>query len=353
MTEEAQPQPVTPVEVPPALVEIAQAPSAADAAKEAEIKAAAERRVVLINWLEKLNEALKSMGNAILMSRPPQKEEGQYFWEQTGFVAEKGKFYCRFGNRLYQPIGDDDGQGFYPSEGSKFIWMHEFAIVKVIPFVGAFKVQKKADKDIVDDEKNPARLTDHERDNMIEAMQDITEEFEAFLKAETDEAIKEHRERLEDTIQLASLKCPKLDHRLQLLAIQNPELNSGKNQIDLAKADIKSLAGACIEYMRMKLCDDDQRRHFASNELVPGTDGQNVTQVTLIDSLLARLNPLIPEEGKEFDDKAIAAILDGAGVVYPPLGEVLKPYVGTADVLGAAKTAVEFLGQEKTRLVKG
>lgn len=360
MTEDAQqPQPVQLkiVEVPAELAEIAKEPevAAVPEAPDAKAEEAATRRIVLMSWLEKLSGALASMGPngaAILISRPPARGEDRFFWEQTGFAAENGTVYCKFGNKQYQPIGKDDGTGFYPTEGSKFIWMHDFAIVKLLPFVGAFKVQKKEEGSIVEDKSNPARLTDHERKNMTENMKGLMEEMERFLNSATAEEKTENQERLLHTIELASLQCPKLDHRLQLLALQTPELNSADGKFDLEKADAKSLAGVCIEYLRMKLADDSVRRHFEGNELVPGDVGVKTSIVTLIDSLVDRLKPLIPEEGKEWDAAAITEILDGSGVVYPPLRDILKPFIGSADVVAAAKAVLTFLEAEKTRLAK-
>ncbi len=298
---------------------------------KAEAKA---RWLALIDWLMTVDAAVRN--GQTLLSRP----NAMYLWQQTGVVIEKSKVFAKFGNSPYQPIGTFDGEGYYPTDGSKLIWAHDFALAELEPCASPFKIQKR--QALVDIGETTTALSDKERNAMEACFKDMAKALENMESTSEPAAYKALEDELLNTIKYYATAIKRLDDQLARIAKENPAL-----QADLSGADPKTLGKAVTEFIRMKLNDDAIRRYHTENELVTG---EQATPASVIDKCMARVSVAIPPEGQDWEPEQLKKALEAVCVIYPASIAVLEPYFGTSDLMEAASAALKFLQAEKDKL---
>lgn len=298
------------------------------------IEEAKARRVALIDWLMNLDSSVRE--GHILVSRPNE----MYLWQQTGFMIEGGKVYGKYGNAHYQPIGRDDGEGYYPTQGAAVLWSHDYAIASVKAIAGPFTVSRK--EVIIDvSEATDTALSDKERDAMMAALKQLQANQATFQRAETDEDKTKIRQTMVDDVRLFSFQIARLDKALTDLAEKNPEFKR-----DLTGIDPVSLTNACVEYLRMKLNDDAIQRY--NRECTIEASAGNAQ--TILERCMTRISEAMPVQGKECNEVTLREALEAIMVIYPASVAVLAPFMGTTNLVEAAGEALKFLQGEKDKL---
>jgi hypothetical protein len=296
---------------------------------------AATNRTALYAWLGMLQDVLAANEGSMLVTR---KDEN-FLWRQTGILIENGVVFAKLGENHYQPIGKDDGTGFYPTTASRLFWAQDFKLAKMTDFEGAFRVEK-----LISGVQSGAAadatvdLTEYERAKMVdnfEALSDYIKRFNAardigemgpFQQAQTD---------LLNVLKLACIQCPKLDMRLVRFGMENPEL---KLQPDLSgDFKIEDLAGVACEWLRMQLNEDATRKHYRTTVLVPTV---TVTAEELLLNFNAKLQFLAAN--KTAEPELIRTVLKEAMTMIPALQPVLEPFDQSTNVFGALKAAANY-----------
>ncbi len=299
---------------------------------------ARQARLDLMTWLDRLNTTLIDNPNAIMVSRP----SGDFLWRQIGFFIEKGQVFAKLGENHYQPIGVLDDECFYPTESSKLLWQQEFGIAGITPCLGAFTVEKVKER-VETDENDRTQLTDKNRERLINAFEEIKKVFATFTAAADigdQKAIEAGEAELLDCLRLCCIQCPPLDRHLQAMRAEHPEIKpdfSGVTPSDLIKP--------VSEWIRMRLNDDGQRRHFQQRALVPSENGTRR-------DLLLRSKQHIEQAfgGGNFDAQLMKTVLEGRMVVFPELLVLLKPFVETTEVFQAGEVTLRWVEDELAKL---
>ncbi len=293
-------------------------------------------RTALYGWLTKFQDLLLQNPGACLVSR---RDEDQ-LWRQTGFLIEGGVVSAKLGEHHYQPIGLDRDGGFYPTQGSKILWANEFSIAVMTPFKPPFEVTKVEKAGPVDSQA-PGALTDRERAMLEANFKDLKTIHDAYsaAMAEGDETkIKAANADVLDGLRLACIQCPKLDQKLTEFSIKNPELGL---QPDLTgNVTPIQLFQIATEWIRMKLNDDSQRRHYDATKLVASGD---VTQLQLAELALHKLNYLLSTVDTIPDMGIFKALLEQIMACFPVVDEALGEYKETSDLIAAAKRALPVM----------
>jgi hypothetical protein len=300
--------------------------------------AAKDRRVAMIDWLMSLDAAVRE--GKMLVSRANE----MYLWQQTGFIIEKGKVFGKYGNNPYQPIGTDDGEGYYPTEGAALLWSHDYAIASVDQIPGPFKITRKPV--VVDiSEATQTALSDKERDMMVEALKELQGSLQVSKSlgegAKAEDKAKAAQDLL-DKVKWYSFQIKRLDATLSALAEKNPDFKR-----DLTGLDPASLAEACTEFLRMKLNDDSIQRYHRECTIEPG----KATALTVLEKCLTRVSGTVPVEGQPWNEVALKEALEAICVIYPSVVPTLQPFFDTAKLVEAADAALKFLQAEKLRLL--
>ncbi len=330
MTDDTQPVPATPAEE-PATAPVAPSVPAVDPAKVAEAK---ERRVALIDWLMGLDGPVRD--GKILVSRPNE----MYLWTQTGFIIENGKVYGKYGNNPYQPIGADDGAGYYPTQGAALLWSHDYAVASVDKIAGPFNISRK--EVVVDvSEATQTALSDKERDMMVEALKELQGVLQNFQKLDTEEDKTKAKQDMLDKVKWYSFQIKRLDETLTNLAKTRPDFKR-----DLSGIDPVSLVEACTEFLRMKLNDDSIQRYHRECTITPG----KATALTVLEKCLTRVSSAVPVQGKAWDEVALKEALEAVCVIYPAIVPTLQPFFDSSKLADAAIAALGFLQNEKAQL---
>jgi hypothetical protein len=302
---------------------------------KAQAKADAKARwLALVDWLMTIDSAVRE--GKVMISRPNE----MYLWQQTGVLIDKGKVYAKFGNAPYQPIGTFDGEGYYPTDGSKLIWSHDFAIAEMTPIASPFKIQKR--QAIIDLGESPIALSDKERTAMKAAFDDLAKGLEKLDSTADAGAQKALEDELINTIKYYAVAIKRIDDQLATIAKNNPALKA-----DLSGAEPRSLAKALSEFIRMKLNDDGIRRYHAENEIAVG---DTATPLTVVEKCMRRVSSVIPAAGQEWDPEKTKSALEAVCVIYPTSATILEPFFGTSDLQQAAEAALKFLQAEKDKL---
>lgn len=296
---------------------------------------AATNRVALYAWLNQLQDLLTSNEGSMLVTR---KDEN-FLWRQTGMLVENGVVFAKLGEKHYQPIGKDDGVGFYPTTASRLFWSQDFKLAKMTDFEGAFRVEKLvngAESGAPSDAQT--ELTEYERARMVDNFQALSEYLKRFKAAhgvgEMNEC-KTAETDLLNVLKLACIQCPKLDMRLVRFGMENPEL---KLNPDLSgDFKVEDLAGVACEWMRMQLNEDATRKHYRTTVLVPTI---RLEAQDLFTTLNTKLQFLAANTTAE--PELVRTVLREAMTMIPALQTVLEPYDQSTDVLAALKAAAEF-----------
>jgi hypothetical protein len=283
-------------------------------------------RISLYAWLEQLGQTLEGNPNTILLSR---KDE-HFLWRQTGFMVENGVVFAKLGEKHYQPIGKDDGQGFYPTSASKLFWLQDFKLARLHDYQPAFIVEHVSPH-LADQTYDGEALTDHEYAVMVDNFKALGEfkavYDQAFQEGEITK-LKEAESNLLDVLKIACIQCPRLDLRLVEFGRANPELHL---EADLT-GNFKpvDLVGVASEWLRLKVNDEAARRHHKATVLIPTIDPQSVNpDYNLRDKLRAYL------ADTQLDMGMAARFIESLPITYPYLREVIQPYLETTDILGA------------------
>ncbi len=297
---------------------------------------AKQNRTSLYGWLAKMQDILSQNPGACLVSR----RDSDQLWRQTGFLVEDGIVYAKLGENHYQPIGKDDGAGFFPTQSSKLLWAHDFCIALMTPFKSAFAVEK-IQKLLNEDPTDPNTLTEKER-AMLEAnfkdLETLYKTFEAATEEGDSNKIKAAESDVLDGLRLACIQCPKLDKKLTEFSIKNPELEL---KPDLTgKITPLQLFGIATEWIRLKLNDDGAKRHFEGTKLIADP---SMTEAELAVLSVKKLEFCLAQLDSTPDMDLFKYVLEQSMAIFPELRAQMQEFNNTTDLVGAAKKALEFM----------
>lgn len=279
-----------------------------------------------------------TLGNetdAILVTR----KSDAFFWEQTGFHID-GDTRCAFakvGNEKFQPIGFDDGSRYIGTQGSKTLWLRDFAMAILVPYAPAFKIERKELDEKLYDEN---MLTDKEIFKINEALEWFEGDLVEFNKtdSESEEAL-EITKKMRETIKLARIRLPRFDDHLDKLVEEHPEV--GANFENVAAEQV---VASSIEYLRFIIDEDTARKDVAETVLLTGDADEQ--RHALLKSIISALSDLIPKEGSEPDGSAIISVINAAALAIPEIRLVFEEHDPASNALDAAKAALIWLHQQ-------
>lgn len=238
-------------------------------------------------------------------------------WEGTGFhVSERTLgVHVKVGNNPYQPIGYDDGKHFLPTEGSKLLWLRDWAYAVVYPFSPAFEVEASAAKP--QEFSDSTALSDKERQRMegwVELLREDLSKWKALDRKNT-AAVEEAESNIRDSVKLLRIQIPRVDQVMLKMETERPEVGEF-----FANVPADQLLVCTCEYMQMKLDDDTVRR------LMDGTtirSGQALPERVLLEQAKARLAQVRPGPNKPEDGEAIIQCLCELSSAFPALREAV------------------------------
>ncbi len=318
---------------------------------EAKRANAKQVRLVLMNFLTALDSAY--MNNEVLLTKG--HGQGDDMYVMTAFVIDKGVVSAKIGNLPYQPIGKEDGEGFYPSLDAKLLWMRDFAMAPLLHIKPPFEVRPREAVASGDE----AKLSDAERASFEEAFKDISAELQAYSNlaqskpmipgkdgqpAAEDPDVAAQSFRLRHTIKyfLVRPACKKIDDAMMALAKTNPHLNSTPEALDLMNVPIGQLAMSVTEFIRMKLNDDGMARFHEQHELA--LVQTTVTEKSLLERNITRLSEQLPVEGQPVPDPLIVKhLVKNTMGTYPGLEKELGELTETTDFFGALQVTITYL----------
>lgn len=260
-------------------------------------------------------------------------------WEATGFHADEltSAVHVKVGNAPYQPIGFDDGAHYLGTQGSKLLWLREWAYAVIYPFSPAFVVSPDEVKP--QEISDTVRLSDKERQKMEGWITLLGQDREGLKKVLKDKEAKAEAEwRIRESIKLLRIQLPRVDQRMMAMEKDHPEVGENFDNVPP-----EQLINATCEFMQMKLDDDSLRR------LIDGTTvraGGTVSAKELLDQAKAKIKQLIPAKGQVEDGEAINSCLSELSTVFQGLREYLREYQKTntaASTLDGLLQADEWL----------
>jgi len=253
-------------------------------------------------------------------------------WLPTGFVVDgKAKFVAaKLGNEPYQPIGFADNEHYIGTEGSKTLWYREFAFGLMVPWHSAFKVVKA---DLVPQEQSDDyRISDKERENILEAIGWFEADLAEHAKAADGEARAEMEYRARESLKLARLRVPRLDRMLDRFLEANPEVGH-----DFEHLELSQLLLSCCEYLRLKLDDDSLRQEIEATSLL-------VSDQTDRRQLLIQAQVQLDNLGDEASVVQTKDLLTKLSVIVPEVADLLEEVEGDQkEGLKAAKAVIANL----------
>jgi len=261
-------------------------------------------------------------------------------WDSIGFHVDAGcnGVFAKVGSNPYQPIGFDDGEKYIGTEGSKTLWIRDFAFALMLPYAPPFEVESaEIDTERVSDEVS---LSDKERELIQEAIDAFDEDISKHSKAKNKKERNETEDFMRDTtLKLMRLRVPRLDKKLDEVSEEHPELGS-----DFRNSNIVELFLAMREFLSLKLEDDAVKRDIEATQLriKSSEDAARGLVVQLLDKLAAE----IPKEGEGPDSDNIQRIVTEVEVAFPKVKEITSEMVGKSDVTEAAKAVMVFLQRE-------
>lgn len=241
-------------------------------------------------------------------------------WEATGFHTDEltSAVHVKVGNNPYQPIGFDDGAHYLGTQGSKLLWLREWAYAVVYPFSPAFVVSPDEVKP--QEISDTVRLSNKEREKMegwTTLLGRDLAEWKAVDKKDK-AAVADLEFRIRESIKLVRIQLPRVDQRMMAMEKAHPEIGENFDNVPP-----EELVRATCEFMTMKLDDDALRR------LIDGTTvraGGNVTAKELLGQAKAKVKQLRPAAGQVEDGEAINSCLSELSTIFQGLREVLREY---------------------------
>lgn len=293
-------------------------------------------------------------------------------WEATGFHwdAAVQTAYAKVGKALYQPIGFDDGTHYVPSDGSKLLWLRQFALSVMVPFKPAFEpVRSEVDSDEASAVKltpeqlitykemieyieqdlmvlgNPGRppVTCKSAPGMIGRPIKLVEKTSQELRITANEcnpfvlqgafwvpkvAVGDGQElkedtvlaewdgeacradvlaNLPDTIKLARIRCPMLDARLQKL--------EAEHGYEMVQYDQEQMAKACKEFLMLKVAEHSVRDSVVNTTLVSKDAAQ--AQKDVVAAAIKALEQCVKDGALIVDGDTAASTLAGVFAALP------------------------------------
>ena len=184
----------------------------------------------------------------------------------------------------------------------------------------------------------------------------LQSETEPYTSEELDDLAKkaEHEFRVRETLKMAAMNSPRIDRKIQKIIEDNPSIGG-----DLENLDILSFTAQTVDWIRMRLDEDEAARIVQGTTVTPRISFDEIRDVEaktaqFLEPELIRVRDRIIEAGgldelEDNDERVFAAhaVLAQAQSALPGLGKMLAPLVDDIMIDTAITKVLEYFDEKE------